>query len=356
MPDFINPIIDPGSELADVLDAILRDLAQVVQYEHARILLLPSVLDVSGRLDETSDDDHLITVRDLGSLAPLLAPPDPIPVERYPLNRLLMTMQKPIVISDTHYSDLWVRDGVKDRSSIESIRAWIGAPLVVKGESIGVLTLHNRVPQTYTERDGIVVFAFASQAAEAIDKVRLLDQAQSRLHAMMALYDASLDVIGQSQDPDRLLRTLVSRAVGLLQAEAGVIYLLEPDHATLRVAISHGFTDEYVGATLPVGEGLGGRVFETGEPLIVDDYRRWAGHADKVQRRSAFLGDFGCAAALERRRAGRAGNLRQCRGAPLLLARSLAGRIVCQPGGDCHEQCPPGRVGPPPSGGAGCAA
>ena len=43
MPDFINPIIDPGSELADVLDAILRDLSQVVDYDHVRILLLPSV-------------------------------------------------------------------------------------------------------------------------------------------------------------------------------------------------------------------------------------------------------------------------------------------------------------------------
>jgi len=292
MPDFINPIIDPGSELADVLDAILRDLSQVVEYEHVRILLLPAVLDVRGGPSESTEDNQLITVRDLGSLSPLLAPLDPIPLDRYPLNRLLMTMQKPIVISDTKYSDLWVRDG-KDTLAVNGIRAWIGSPLVVKGESIGVLTLHSSLPQKYTERDGIVVFAFASQAAEAIDKVRLLDQAQSRLHAMMALYDASLDVIGQSQDPDRLLRTLVRRAVDLLQAEAGVIYLLEPDHATLRVAISHGFTDEYVGATLPVGQGLGGRVFESGQPLIVEDYRRWPGRAAQFgndPRFSAIMG------------------------------------------------------------------
>lgn len=293
MPDFINPIIDPGSELADVLDAILRDLSQVVDYDHVRILLLPSVLDVRRASAESAEDNHLITVRDLGSLSALLAPLDPIALDRYPLNRLLMTMQKPIVISDTKYSDLWIRDGIKDNLSVGGIRAWIGAPLVVKGESIGVLTLHSGLPQKYTERDGIVVFAFASQAAEAIDKVRLLDQAQSRLHAMMALYDASLDVIGQSQEPDRLLRTLVRRAVDLLQAEAGAIYLLEPDRATLRVAITHGFADEYIGATLPVGQGLGGRVFESGQPMIVNDYRRWPGRAAQFSidpRFSAILG------------------------------------------------------------------
>ncbi len=303
MHDFINPLIDPVSELADVLDAILRDLSQVVEYEHVRILLLPSILDVRGGPTDADDDTRLITVRDLGSLSPLLASLEPIPLDRYPLNRLLMTMQKPIVISDTQYSDLWVRD-IKDAAVSSAaagssatarggIRAWIGAPLVVKGESIGVLTLHSSLPQKYTERDGIVVFAFASQAAEAIDKVRLLDQAQSRLHAMLSLYDASLDVIGQSQDPDRLLRTLVRRSVDLLQAEAGVIYLLESDRATLRVAISHGFTDEYVGATLPVGQGLGGRVFESGQPLIVDDYRRWSGRSDRFSRDPRFSAIMG---------------------------------------------------------------
>ncbi len=96
MPDFINPIIDPGSELADVLDAILRDLSQVVDYDHVRILLLPSVLDVRRTPAESTEDNHLITVRDLGSLSALLSPLDPIALDRYPLNRLRMTMQKPI--------------------------------------------------------------------------------------------------------------------------------------------------------------------------------------------------------------------------------------------------------------------
>lgn len=287
MTDFVNPLINPTSELADVLDAILRDLAQVVRYEHVRILLLPAVLDVNhARHDD--DDTVLVTVRDLGTLGALLAPPEPLPLDKFPLNRLLMTMQKPIVITDTHYSDLWVRNSPSDK-----IRGWIGAPLVVKGESIGVLTLHASQPGWYTERDGIVVFAFASQAAEAIDKVRLLDQAQSRLHAMMALYDASLDVIGQSQDPDRLLQTLMRRAVELLRAEAGAIYLIEPDHETLRVAITHGFVEEYQGTTLRVGEGLGGRVFATGEPIIVDDYRLWPGRAQRYAAEPRFSAIIG---------------------------------------------------------------
>ena len=123
----------------------------------------------------------------------------------------------------------------------------------------------------------IIVFAFASQAAEAIDKVRLLDQAQNRLHAMMALYEASLDVLGHSPEPDRLLYTLVRRAVDLLRAEAGGIYLVDPDRTSLRLAITHGFVDAYRGVGVKIGEGVVGRVFQSGQPQIVNDYQHWPG-------------------------------------------------------------------------------
>src|SRR5512135_3039994 len=164
--DVMSPI-DPRSELADVLDAILRDLGQVVRYDQVRILLLPSVLDMQGSGVEDDENTLLITVRESGQLGTLQGTLDPAPLGRYPLNRLLMTSQKPIVITDTRANDLWVASPAHP----QEVRSWIGAPLVVKGESIGVLAAHSLKPDAYNERDGIIVFVFASKAAEAIDKV-----------------------------------------------------------------------------------------------------------------------------------------------------------------------------------------
>jgi signal transduction histidine kinase/putative methionine-R-sulfoxide reductase with GAF domain len=286
-----TPVIDPRSELADVLDSILRDLGQVVRYDQVRILLLPSVLDMQQDAMAEMDEEAtlLITVREGGELGMLQGSLDPAPLGRYPLNRLLMTTQKPIVISDTRDNDLWI---ASPQHTME-IRSWIGAPLVVKGESIGVLAAHSLAPNAYDERDAIIVFAFASQAAEAIDKVRLLDQAQNRLHAMMALYEASLDVLGHSPEPDRLLYTLVRRAVDLLRAEAGGIYLVDPDHTSLRLAITHGFIDAYRGVGIKIGEGVVGRVFQSSQPQIVNDYQHWVGKTvpfSEDTRFSAILG------------------------------------------------------------------
>jgi signal transduction histidine kinase/putative methionine-R-sulfoxide reductase with GAF domain len=268
-------MIDPRSELADVLDSILRDLGQVVRYDQVRILLLPSVLDMQTDTSVEMDEEAtlLITVRESGELGTLQGSLDPAPLGRYPLNRLLMTSQKPVVIPDTRTNELWIASP----THVQEIRSWIGAPLVVKGESIGVLAAHSLEPNAYDERDSIIVFAFASQAAEAIDKVRLLDQAQNRLHAMMALYEASLDVLGHSPEPERLLYTLVRRAVDLLRADAGGIYLVDPDRTSLRLAITHGFVDSYRGVGIKIGDGVVGRVFQSSQPQIVNDYQHWSG-------------------------------------------------------------------------------
>ena len=105
-----TPMIDPSSELADVLDSILRDLGQVVRYDQVRILLLPSVLDMQKDTNVEMEEEAtlLITVRESGELGTLQGSLDPAPLGRYPLNRLLMTSQKPIVIADTRANDLWV--------------------------------------------------------------------------------------------------------------------------------------------------------------------------------------------------------------------------------------------------------
>lgn len=288
----VTPMIDPRSELADVLDSILRDLGQVVRYDQVRILLLPSVLDFqkgAGMEEGEEETTLLITVRESSAPGTLQGSLDPAPLGRYPLNRLLMTSQRPVVIPDTRIHDLWVAAP----AHISEVRSWIGAPLVVKGESIGVLAAHSLTPNAYNERDGIIVFAFASQAAEAIDKVRLLDQAQNRLHAMTALYEASLDVLGHSPEPDRLLYTLVRRAVDLMRADAGGIYLVDPDHTSLRLAITHGFFDAYRGVGIKIGDGVVGHVFQSSQPLIVNDYQHWPGKTAPFSADSRFSAILG---------------------------------------------------------------
>jgi diguanylate cyclase (GGDEF)-like protein len=93
---------------------------------------------------------------------------------------------------------------------------------------------------------------------------------------LAALHKTTLALLDR-QNPEDLLETIVERAGGLLGTRHGYLYLLEPNGDELRVHVGTGIFRDLVNHRLPVGEGLGGRVARTGEPLVVDDYSTWDG-------------------------------------------------------------------------------
>ena len=95
---------------------------------------------------------------------------------------------------------------------------------------------------------------------------------------MEVLYKNSLEINSQPDLPT-LLQSTIKHAADLLGARAGALYMVEPDGKSLRLAISHHLPESIIGSTLKLGEGLSGRVAQSGEPMLVDDYRRWSGKA-----------------------------------------------------------------------------
>lgn len=93
-----------------------------------------------------------------------------------------------------------------------------------------------------------------------------------------ALYTTSLEINAQRSLPT-LLRAIVERAATLLNARMGGLYLLKPDGETLELAVSLHLPGDYVGTRLRLGEGLSGRVAQTGQPIMIADYKAWEGRA-----------------------------------------------------------------------------
>jgi signal transduction histidine kinase/integral membrane sensor domain MASE1 len=100
---------------------------------------------------------------------------------------------------------------------------------------------------------------------------------------LAALHDTSLGLLGRL-DPDDLLQALVSRAAQLLGAPFGFIYLAEPgaDELVLRVVV--GLARQTIDERLAIGEGVAGKVWATGEPLVINDYGSWPDHSPALPR------------------------------------------------------------------------
>ncbi|MFN8598503.1 MAG: GAF domain-containing protein, partial [Anaerolineae bacterium] len=84
--------------------------------------------------------------------------------------------QSVFVIADTYGDPNWLI-----LAGSEYIRSWIGAPLRVKGQLLGILNVDSRTVNAYNEEIGQLVAAFANQAAVALENARLNEA--SRRHA-----------------------------------------------------------------------------------------------------------------------------------------------------------------------------
>lgn len=112
-------------------------------------------------------------------------------------------------------------------------------------------------------------------------QVRLAELTQTaarRARELTALHEIALE-IGQLTDLTTLLRVIVEKAAGLLNARMGGLYLVQADTQTLELVVAHNLPGIKTGTILNLGEGLSGRIAQTGQVLTVTDYQAWPGRA-----------------------------------------------------------------------------
>jgi len=100
------------------------------------------------------------------------------------------------------------------------------------------------------------------------------EEIQQHAAQLEALRQVALELTAEL-DLDALLHSIVSQAIKLVGGDYGGLYLYRPERDVLEWSIAVGPHTAPIGTILKRGEGLSGKVWETGEPLIVDDYQSW---------------------------------------------------------------------------------
>ena len=115
------------------------------------------------------------------------------------------------------------------------------------------------------------------EAAE-VERKPAEEETRKRTAQLEALQQVGLEVAVEL-DLDTLLHSIVSQAIQLVGGISGGLYLYRPDRDVLEWAVVVGPDLAPVGSFLRRGEGLSGKIWQTGLPLIVDDYQHWEGRA-----------------------------------------------------------------------------
>ncbi len=168
----------------------------------------------------------------------------------------------------THDKESALEMGVKSNLTI---------PLTIGGVNLGMISFgsfrHERAwPPDLIPRLKLIGEIFANAYARK--------RAEEALHLqneyLAALQETTLDLISRL-NLDNLLENIVTRAGQLLGTPHCYLDLIEPGTSRLKPKVGRGALSQSLQFEVQPGEGVAGTVWQTGRPLVIDDYDAWSG-------------------------------------------------------------------------------
>ncbi len=220
-------------ELQAILDTLLDYLDRLVPSASSMVLLVGAErrLEVAALRGGWTDPDAVRRVTfDTGA------------------NRLLREVlgsRAPIVVDDTKTDPRW-----EWVSLGAHVRSWLGVPLVIRGEAIGIYSLDRSEPGSFTEEDARLALSLAPAAATAVEMARLL-------RSVREAGEFNQQIIASAQDGiivfDRQLRyqvwnrameALTGLAAGAVIGKTRSGLFVEPDAQGLRALLERALAGE----------------------------------------------------------------------------------------------------------------
>jgi signal transduction histidine kinase len=144
-------------------------------------------------------------------------------------------------------------------------------PLRAHDKVVGVLFLYSTPGYRCSPSDVGVLTTIGNQIGVAVENARLHQDVARQLERERRLNEVAQKITSELELA-KVLPTVVQIAEELVDADAGVIALLDEERDVITYPYLHNIPLELTEVTVPSGEGLAGQVMTSGCPTVVEDY------------------------------------------------------------------------------------
>jgi two-component system, NtrC family, sensor kinase len=275
----LSAISRSPTELAPVLDTIIKTATRLVGADHSGILLLR--------------DGKFVLAAAHG------APPEfveflkksPPAVDEGTLSGRTVLERRTVYIEDARTDP---RYRWREAPTIGNYRSTLGAPLLRQGEPIGVLWVAHQTVRAFTPEQVALITTFADQAVIAIENVRLFNELEQRNREVSAALEQQtatseiLRVISRSPtDVQPVFDAIAKAALALCRARSA--YMLTFDGSVLHLAaqalaVPDGMDEASEVFPRPAGaDTAAGRAVLTRRVAAIPDVLADSGYADAAR-------------------------------------------------------------------------
>ena len=232
----ISRVLNSTLDQEQLLQIIMEQLGRVVPFDGASVLL--------------HENQQLVVSHGIGFAATYLG------------NTLLLTdsssgvmvfnSQKRMLIANTKHDVRW-----RVWTESDPIASWMGAPLVIEGESIGVLTVDSFTANRYDEAEVSILQIFANHAAVAIRNARLYNAARQVNEQLVKLNVELEQRVEQRTQRLEVVALLSEQLNGLLDFNRLLVELVNRIKVSFNYYHVHIYLVDPIQTKLIMAEGTG---------------------------------------------------------------------------------------------------
>jgi len=243
----VSQVVSSTLQSEEVLERILEQMQRVLDYDSASIMMpAPGCEDGSRMIIAAA---HGLYRASKGT---------ELHFNESNLGRRVYLSHQPLVVPDVRVHPGWY---VPPNSIVAAqTRSWVGVPMLIQNEVIGLITLDKFVPNYYTDDDVSTAFALARQAAIAVANARLHAEAEEAFQTLdqrarrLASIGRISTILSSSLDRDVVLETAARLLAELFACDhCGIVLIDDTDGRAYLVA-------EY-----PTSSNVGTRVLVEGD-------------------------------------------------------------------------------------------
>ncbi len=152
---------------------------------------------------------------------------------------------------------------------------------VETGDELGTLA------QTFNSMAARLQETLSGLEQRVTERTRELYDANLTLQANSAYLSALSDTstgLFERLNLNELLQTIVERAGALVGTQNGFVFYAQPGENEIQMRVGSGLYDDLVGTRAQKGVGLAGSVWQSGEPMTIEDYQKWEGRLPGSRR------------------------------------------------------------------------
>ncbi len=257
-------VINNTLDLEQIFDQIMDAVQLVVPYETANIM---QIEDGEGKIFRHRG----FVERGLTAWLDRVS----YPLDEFPTIKSIVESGNVYHAADTTDNELWVTSPGE-----EWIYSYLGAPILLDGEVIGVINLNHSQPGFYTAGLGERLSAFSDHVAIAIKNARLYQEALDASDRRIVLYNASQEMIRASQDQN-VIYEAIHRAVELvMHIDAFIISLVQPGNGEIKLVYAFEKAKRIPEQTIPAHSGLSGYVVDNNASVYIENIATYQGDFD----------------------------------------------------------------------------